>query len=256
MAKEDKHIFEKEEKVLCYHGPFIYEAKILRREKKDEDEQDPEYRYFVHYKGWKQTWDEWVSEHRVLRYTDDNLQKQKLLKESNSKRKSSRASSMASSSLVNDNTTTESRSRKRHRDSKEIKRPEFKLMIPDTLKSLLVDDWENITKNRQILSLPREITVNRILEDFKEQYDRKDEALDEFIQGIQLYFNKLLSTSLLYRMERKQYEELCVDKEPDNVYGVEHLLRLFVEIPILVCQTNIDSDTLNELREKFEDLLR
>ncbi|GAA5798082.1 MRG-domain-containing protein [Helicostylum pulchrum] len=263
MAK-DKYIFEKDEKVLCYHGPFIYEAKILRREKKDEDEQDQEYRYFVHYKGWKQTWDEWVSEHRVLRYTDDNLQKQKQLKESNSKRKSSRASSMASSSVVNDSTTTESRSRKRHRDSsidkarleEEIKRPEFKLTIPDTLKSLLVDDWENITKNRQILSLPREITVNRILEDFKEQYDIKDEALDEFIQGIQLYFNKLLSTSLLYRMERKQYEELCADKEASSVYGVEHLLRLFVEIPILVCQTNIDSDTLNELREKFEDLLR
>lgn len=28
MAKEDKHIFEKDERVLCYHGPFIYEAKV------------------------------------------------------------------------------------------------------------------------------------------------------------------------------------------------------------------------------------
>lgn len=56
---------------------------------------------------------------------------------------------------------------------------------------------------------------------------RKDESLDEFIQGIQLYFNKLLSTSLLYRMERKQYDEICIDKEPSSVYGVEHLLRLF-----------------------------
>lgn len=56
---------------------------------------------------------------------------------------------------------------------------------------------------------------------------RKDEALDEFIQGIQLYFNKLLGTTLLYRMEQKQYEDICGEKEPSGVYGVEHLLRLF-----------------------------
>lgn len=28
MVKEDKFDFEKDEKVLCYHGPFIYEAKV------------------------------------------------------------------------------------------------------------------------------------------------------------------------------------------------------------------------------------
>lgn len=108
---------------------------------------------------------------------------------------------------------------------------------------------------------------------------RKDETFDEFLQGIQLYFNKLLSTSLLYRMERKQHEEVCGDKEPSSVYGVEHLLRLFsnfcmfhceyihvyklitfifciVEIPIMVSQTNMDVESLNELREKLDDLLR
>lgn len=263
MVKEDKFNFEKDEKVLCYHGPFIYEAKILKREKKEENEQEPEYQYFVHYKGWKQTWDEWISESRVLKYTEENLAKQKQLKEMNSKRKPSRAST-ATNSTANDTTATESRSRKRHRDSsidkarleEETKRPEFKLTIPETLKGLLVDDWENITKNRQVLSIPRETTVDKILESFKEQYPKKDETFDEFLQGIQLYFNKLLSTSLLYRMERKQHEEVCGDKEPSSVYGVEHLLRLFVEIPIMVSQTNMDVESLNELREKLDDLLR
>ncbi|KAG2196903.1 hypothetical protein INT47_005127 [Mucor saturninus] len=259
MVKDEKFNFERDERVLCYHGPFIYEAKILKREKREDNEQEE---YFVHYKGWKQTWDEWVSEDRVLKYTDDNLQKQRQLKEMNSKRKPSRASStVANAALIHD---TESRSRKRHRDSsidkarleEETKKPEFKLIIPDTLKGLLVDDWENVTKNRQLLNLPREVTVDHILDSFKDQYHSKDEMLDEFIQGIQLYFNKLLSTSLLYRMERKQYDEVCVDKEPSSTYGIEHLLRLFVEIPILVSQTNIDADTSTELKEKFEDLLR
>lgn len=28
-------------------------------------------------------------------------------------------------------------------------------------------------------------------------------------------------------MERKQFDEVCVDKEPSSTYGIEHLLRLF-----------------------------
>lgn len=80
--------------------------------------------------------------------------------------------------------------------------------------------------------------------------------MDEFLQGIQLYFNKIISTSLLYRSERKQHDAICQDKEPSSVYGVEHLLRLFVEIPMLIVETNMDLETLNEIRDKFEELLR
>lgn len=28
MARDEKFNFEKDERVLCYHGPFIYEAKV------------------------------------------------------------------------------------------------------------------------------------------------------------------------------------------------------------------------------------
>jgi mortality factor 4-like protein 1 len=46
------------ERVLCYHGPLIYEAKILKMETWDEtttkaDSIGPH--FLVHYKGWKQT---------------------------------------------------------------------------------------------------------------------------------------------------------------------------------------------------------
>ena len=46
------------ERVLCYHGPLIYEAKILRSDNwTEENTQDgfvgPHFR--VHYKGWKNT---------------------------------------------------------------------------------------------------------------------------------------------------------------------------------------------------------
>ena len=50
--------FSVNERVLCYHGPLIYEAKVLKCEVWDEtntklDTVGPH--YFVHYKGWKQT---------------------------------------------------------------------------------------------------------------------------------------------------------------------------------------------------------
>ncbi|KAI8369735.1 MRG-domain-containing protein [Blakeslea trispora] len=262
MAKEEnKFNFDKDERVLCYHGSFIYEAKILKRDKKENQDEQEENQYFVHYKGWKQTWDEWVTEDRVLKYTDTNLQKQRQLKESSLKRKSSRASVSASQTPEN---TTEPRGRKRYRDSSidktrlddDNKRAEFKLSMPDTLKGLLVDDWENVTKNRQMLALPRETTVDKILEDFREQCPIKDEALEEFIQGVLLYFNKMTESSLLYRSERKQFEELCTDKEPSSIYGAEHLLRLFVELPNIISATNIDTDTMAEIKERLEELLR
>jgi hypothetical protein len=49
--------FNVNERVLCFHGPLIYEAKVLQAVHHD----DPApltgkvgWHYFVHYKGWKQ----------------------------------------------------------------------------------------------------------------------------------------------------------------------------------------------------------
>jgi hypothetical protein len=49
--------FAAKERVLCYHGPLIYEAKVL--EVKHFDGTDgpsgqPGWGFYVHYKGWKQ----------------------------------------------------------------------------------------------------------------------------------------------------------------------------------------------------------
>ena len=45
------------EKVLCFHGPLIYEAKIQKVELRDDQT-----KYFIHYMGWNKNWDEWVSD--------------------------------------------------------------------------------------------------------------------------------------------------------------------------------------------------
>lgn len=88
--------FAPNEKVLCYHGPLFYEAKVLKALESSESsptgEPGPHYR--VHYKGWKATcgfsllqrlaminiasrWDEWVPARRLMKYSDEKVMLQK-----------------------------------------------------------------------------------------------------------------------------------------------------------------------------------
>ncbi|KAJ3073906.1 Esa1p-associated factor, partial [Quaeritorhiza haematococci] len=83
-SRDKRLAFEDNEKILCFHGPLLYEAKVLKGEywEGKEDEAQNGAHYFVHYKGWKQTWDEWVPESRTLKFNDENLKKQADLRES------------------------------------------------------------------------------------------------------------------------------------------------------------------------------
>lgn len=184
-----------------------------------------------------------------------------------------------------------SRGTKRGRDTIEqeeeyIKRPEIKILINDVLKVKLVDDWENVTKKNQLVALPRKPNVEDILEQYrKHQVGLKKEAksasssnsshsssnrppavLDEVLEGLILYFNKALGNNLLYRFERAQYvqarKEWSNDKSndgvemiPSKVYGVEHLLRLFVNLPGIVAHTTMDSDSILLLKDHLNELL-
>ncbi|XP_054747272.1 nuA4 complex subunit EAF3 homolog isoform X2 [Anastrepha obliqua] len=65
--------FVEGEKVLCFHGPLIYEAKAL----KSTVTKDKQIKYYIHYAGWNKNWDEWVPENRVLKYNEANVQRQK-----------------------------------------------------------------------------------------------------------------------------------------------------------------------------------
>lgn len=60
------------EKVLCYHGSVIYEAKLLKTQVKDRT-----VKYYIHYAGWSKNWDEWVGETRVLKFNEENVKLQK-----------------------------------------------------------------------------------------------------------------------------------------------------------------------------------
>lgn len=278
-------------KCLAYHGPLLYEAKIVKireagasvvRTKDGEepiklDELNAEVvdgkAYFIHYKGWKSSWDEWVSISRLKEFTVDNLRLQKELKRAALNATSSVSASNGKRSIDVSKPSSGgiiARATKRRTDmdtvteEEYLRKPEINILIPDSLKALLVDDWEMITKEHQLLQLPCKPNVDDLLRKFRQSLGKKStiesEILDEFLSGMAIYFNKSLGNILLYRFERQQYLE--VTKNPElkdlplsEVYGPEHLLRLMVSLPALISQTTMDQQSVATLKEHIESLL-
>jgi mortality factor 4-like protein 1 len=87
-----------------------------------------------------------------------------------------------------------------------LARPSIRIPIPDHLKALLVDDWENVTKNQQLVPLPHAHPVDEILNDYLayEKPNRREgsasqDILEETVAGLREYFDKSLGRILLYR---------------------------------------------------------
>jgi len=67
-SKQPVAPFAVEEKVFCFHMEMLYEARILGVEQSE----DGGWQYKIHYKGWKNTWDDWVPQDRVRKFNDEN----------------------------------------------------------------------------------------------------------------------------------------------------------------------------------------
>lgn len=86
-------------------------------------------------------------------------------------------------------------------------RPTVKIPIPDHIKAILVDDWENVTKSQLLVPLPAEKPVEMILDDYlANERPRRIEGtnsmdiLEEVIAGLREYFERCLGRILLYRL--------------------------------------------------------
>ena len=125
-----------------------------------------------------------------------------------------------------------------------MRRPAVRLFIPDALKSILVDDWEKVTKEQKLAPVPSPTPISQFLNEFyaAEADTRRPgsadaDILEEVIAGVREYFNKSLGRILLYRFERQQFYEVHKQIESGHgehagktlcdMYGCEHLLRLF-----------------------------
>ncbi|GLT40192.1 hypothetical protein SLA2020_143450 [Shorea laevis] len=251
--------FVEGEKVLAYFKKTIYEAKVIKVEYLLKD-----WRYFLHYTGWNKSWDEWVTVDRLMKFTPENLEKQKAMKKLDADNKSIK---LGRATQIKPRSSNVPRGKKRKADSVIKEKgavPSEKLVnlqIPPTLKKQLVDDCEFITHLGKLVKLPRNPNVDEILKNYLDYRSKKDgmvaDSLKEILKGIHCYFDKALPVMLLYKSERQQYEDTVGDDaSPSSVYGAEHLLRLFVKLPELLFYANIEEETLLELQQKLVDFLK
>ncbi|XP_077173643.1 mortality factor 4-like protein 1 isoform X2 [Paroedura picta] len=312
--QDPKPKFQEGERVLCFHGPLLYEAKCVKVAIKDK-----QVKYFIHYSGWNKK-DEWVPESRVLKYVDANLQKQKELQKANqeqyaegkmrgaapgkkasglqqknvevffrrdgahavcsletpaiptrkTKKNKQKNPGIGEGSSTSENPQPPRKKRARVDPTVEseetfMNRVEVKVKIPEELKPWLVDDWDLITRQKQLFYLPAKKNVDSILEDYanykksRGNTDNKEYAVNEVVAGIKEYFNVMLGTQLLYKFERPQYAEILAD-HPDapmsQVYGAPHLLRLFVRIGAMLAYTPLDEKSLALLLNYLHDFLK
>ncbi|KAG2657891.1 protein MRG1-like isoform X2 [Panicum virgatum] len=262
--------FKEGDRVLAYHGPLLYEAKVQRIENLDD-----EWRYFVHYLGWNKNWDEWVANDRLLSLTDENVRKQqeleknqvvdKSIKSGRSTQHKQKGSNEAKADKDDTKSLVKGKKRKSQPGTEEKERRSSESLLvsqfPLTLKKQLVDDWEYVTQMGKLVKLPRSPTVDEILKKYLEHRAKKDSKINdsyaEILKGLRCYFDKALPAMLLYKKERDQYnEEVKGDVSPSTVYGAEHLLRLFVKLPELLAFVNMEEDALNKLQQKLLDILK
>lgn len=275
-------------RVLAFHGPLIYEAKVLRLHEKGKtyvdsaeghlavDDAFPQAlydqnAYFLHYKGWNPKWDEWVPLERVLEYNDQNLALQEDLKLRSRRPKPVKEELPAPKKRAK--LTGPEPAPKRRLAAKDsmlgvklVHDISFKLL--QKLRCFLVDDWEFVTKDRKLVDVPSSCSVSHILHDYLKSRPDVPEVKavsQEFVAGLELYFNKLLGLVLLYKHERLQYLNLIKEHGEENegdtlraadYYGVEHLLRLLVSLPALVSQTAMDAVSVNVMGTEAQKLLQ
>ncbi|CAG9944248.1 unnamed protein product [Clonostachys rosea f. rosea IK726] len=282
-TRQQQPLFHKDEKVLCFHMDMLYEAKVM--DVQPGEKAGEGFRYKVHYKGWKNTWDDWVladrirpldQEHKELAAQLHAQLKNNIQKTTKQPKKNVRgaADSARGSEERGSAAAQAGRGARRGKDWELEQedafhnKPMINLPVPDHIQAMLVDDWENITKNNQLVPLPHPKPVSRIFDDYldTERPNRPEgsaslDILEEVIAGFSEYFEKGLSRILLYRFERHQYmevrklwenaEENAQIRNVCDVYGAEHLARLIVTLPELLAQTNMDQQSVSRLREEI-----
>ncbi|KAL3316671.1 Mortality factor 4-like protein 2 [Cichlidogyrus casuarinus] len=204
--KQPKCNFTCGEKVLCFHGPLMYEAKCLNTKLNDAKD---EWLYHVHYQGWSKNWDEWVTDKRIFKYDDNGLKKQadveKMVKngkklkaikkaeqlkqetekedieipksQSNSQgekdsppqvkeEKSVKSTIKSQASSITSNRKRKSRVGDQFEEPGLLDKASLTLTIPINLRNWLLDDWDLVSRQSMLLNLPSKKPISKILSDY------------------------------------------------------------------------------------------
>lgn len=236
--------------VLAFHGSLLYEATVLSVES---EPGKPATAYTVHFQGWKKSWDEIVSSDRVFQHNDINLRiAHRLLNGAKMRQQALQPASTEKEEPMKDTSVPPPT-------------PANALFqIPPPLQRQAVDDWEMVTKEEKLVPVPREVSVQDVLHKWiNSRRQSTDKAAREVAEGLQTFFDACLPKMLLYRIERKQYNDLFQTGTPrddtllpSTVYGPEHLLRLLLKLPYLFEGSEVSEETMETIAEKVNELCK
>ena len=177
--------------------------------------------------------------------------------------------------------------RQRHLQGKRLQSSAELLVLPFTLKKIMVEEWEIITQSNMLASLPAAISIRQALDMFlktklevlrpaEENVDVNADAVNdllvtevsvskqetewrEMVDGVCLFFDQALPERLLYLTEQIQYDFMVEEGQESrrwsDVYGCEFLLRLFLRLPAVLVGELSELESKSILA-KLNDLVR
>jgi mortality factor 4-like protein 1 len=223
-------------------GKQWFEARVLKVEKR----QDLIY-YYLHYQGWSDKFNDWRPYHKDAELMKHDEEGKKVYDEAKTKMKESKAKSSKGGAAATSVETEQKKKKRKAEDDDAFDDDvqvggtggEVKLKISGFLKKQLIADWDAVTRQHKLVTLPRAVTVRDLLQEYEQSKAKQESSHNmckEVVSGLEQYFEKALGTVLLYRFERPQYKEQVEKIKAANggspsslsqIYGAEHLLRLF-----------------------------
>lgn len=291
-----KLLFTEGETVLCYHGPLLYEAKCVKAEIKNKSPQYFIH-YSGWNKSWDE-WvscprvlkcneenlkkqKELLATHgtsKIMSKIKSNSRKSGIMSDSSDRSplgadsekappaETNVPSAPGSTSGMSTSAADSRRKRQKVDDASEAVedysiKNEVVIKLPNDLKQVLADDYHTICVQNKLVTIPAFNSVESILDDYLEyklekQFDRN--VINEIVEGLKDYFNSALSTKLLYKFERLQFNEFfkSSNRKPSEIYGSVHFLRLFVKIGELLSYTYWDEICIKQLCLHIDDVLK
>jgi mortality factor 4-like protein 1 len=233
-----KLAFQEKEKVLCYHGPLLYEAKVNKRMLCDYsyirllkivrvDGSASPVKYFVHYRGWKEKWDEWVQAESIVKLDEAGLVLQERLKTTG-------GTQVETDEIEAGEESTGEKSDESVAADGSGPIRFGKVVVPLEIVRLLNLDWRLVAKEHRLLVLPASPSAADLIADFRSKYRKKKMVglgvFDQFTDGLLRFFDVCLGRALLFPFERCQLSDLMHQGgkpfSPATIYAPIHLLRM------------------------------
>ena len=137
---------------------------------------------------------------------------------------------------------------------------EIVVHLPESLKTVLVDDFDYIDRQRKLVNIPARYSVDDLIRDYisHNKENNGSRGVEEVCRGLRDYFNCILGNQLLYKFERVQYADILKASPGEllsRLYSPVHLLRLLTKLGPMLTSIDIGDQDLEKLLGDISDIV-